>query len=484
MMLAGIDIGTTSICCTIGDPATGREIVTLRSANDASIPSDRPWERLQDPERIVAEAMRLLAACTERLKGGGVALSAIGISCQMHGIVYTDRSGMACSPLYTWQDGRAALAADSGGGATYAERLAEASGYTVAPGYGLATHYVNVLRGEVPPDAASLCTIGDYLAMRLCGLAAPLTDPSNAAGLGLFALERLDFDRQAVRRAGLDDALLPRVAGERQAVVGRTPEGTPVVCAIGDNQASFLGAVPALGGTLLVNVGTGAQLSAYAERPQANAPLEARPFPGGGYLLVGASLGGGKSYALLERFFRGVCAAFCSGPEAEAGSRSAGEEAEEGRLYERMNRLAGEALEREAADGPPGGRLAVGTQFFGTRLHPDKTGYIAGLTEHNFNPGDLTLGVLRGILDELARFVSLLPKPVREGIAVVAGSGNGLRRNPVLRRLAEQRFGMPLHFAAAAEEAAWGAAIYAGVGAGLFRSAEEALSTMQRSENG
>ena len=32
--------------------------------------------------------------------------------------------------------------------------------------------------------------------------------------------------------------------------------------------------------------------------------IEARPFLGGKYLLVGASLCGGKAYALLENFFR------------------------------------------------------------------------------------------------------------------------------------------------------------------------------------
>ena len=36
-------------------------------------------------------------------------IAVIGITGQMHGIVYTDCNGMAISPLYTWQDGRGNL---------------------------------------------------------------------------------------------------------------------------------------------------------------------------------------------------------------------------------------------------------------------------------------------------------------------------------------------------------------------------------------
>ena len=39
-------------------------------------------------------------------------------------------------------------------------------------------------------------------------------------------------------------------------------------------------------------------------RPQVCTGIEARPFLHGDYLLAGASLCGGKAYALLEKFFR------------------------------------------------------------------------------------------------------------------------------------------------------------------------------------
>ena len=47
--------------------------------------------------------------------------------------------------------------------------------------------------------------------------------------------------------------------------------------------------------TMLVNVGTGSQFSVYTKDYMTCPGLETRPFPGG-YLLVGASLCGGRAY--------------------------------------------------------------------------------------------------------------------------------------------------------------------------------------------
>ncbi len=146
--------------------------------------------------------------------------------------------------------------------------------------------------------------------MKLCGETVPLVDASNAAGLGLFSLEGLTFSLDAMeKKVGMDPGMAPRLA---EGIIGITKDGKTVACAIGDNQASFLGAVPGLRGTLLFNVGTGAQVSVFSETLRQGCSvrssdkiIESRPFPGGGYLLVGSSLGGGKSYALLERFFSG-----------------------------------------------------------------------------------------------------------------------------------------------------------------------------------
>jgi sedoheptulokinase len=56
----------------------------------------------------------------------------------------------------------------------------------------------------------------------------------------------------------------------------------------------------------------------------------------------------------------------------------------------------------------------------------------------------------------------------------VIGSGNALRNNPVLQKIASRRFGLPLLIPMHHEEAAYGAALTALAGTGIFATIEEA----------
>ena len=79
----------------------------------------------------------------------------------------------------------------------------------------------------------------------------------------------------------------------------------PVMGSIGDNQASLFGSVRDLKDTVLLNVGTGSQVSLVTERfIECSGSVELRPCTENSYILVGASLCGGRAYAMLEQFYR------------------------------------------------------------------------------------------------------------------------------------------------------------------------------------
>lgn len=371
----------------------------------------------------------------------------IGVTGQMHGIVYTDRSGNAVSPLYTWQDRKGLLPA--GDNETIACRLTRLTGFPLSTGFGLVTHAALTSQGKLPQEAVKLCTIADYIAMRLAQGNAPIMEASNAASIGLFDVRQGRFDEAALAAAGISADWLPPV---RSSVtpLGQTREGIPVFNAIGDNQASVLGSVRELDSSLLVNVGTGGQLSAYSKRFLAAEGLETRPFPGGGVLLVGASLAGGKAYAMLERLFRSVLDAYSSERERESAPAD---------LYGRMESL----LDRKW---PAGDKLKVRTQFYGTRGQPDVKGAIEEIGPDNLTPEHLTAGFLEGLADELHRYYCLLPPQLCLGYASLTCSGNGMRYNKHLRRICAERFGLPVRLPALREEAAVGAALHAAVALG------------------
>ena len=291
MKTLGIDIGTTTISAAVLED--GQFLASETRANGAFIPSALTCAREQDVEKITQIALSVIETLFERYPD----IHSIGVTGQMHGILYVDADGNAVSPLYTWQDARGSLPHSKT--ESWVQYLTRETGCLAAVGFGLATHAYNLAAGLVPPTAVTCCTIGDYLAMRLCGLAAPRMDDSNAASIGFFNAERCAFDQNALQKAGIDPNFVPQLAAEP--VIGHF-RNAAVCAAIGDNQASFLRSVRDKTAEMLVNVGTGSQFSVFTPHYLQADGLETRPMPGGGYLLAGASLCGGRAYALLEQF--------------------------------------------------------------------------------------------------------------------------------------------------------------------------------------
>lgn len=425
MTVLGLDIGTTTVSAVVVRDGAVLTAKTLK--NDAFLP-DRPvWEKAQDVGRITEIALGVVTELREAYPQ----IERIGLTGQQHGIVYLNAAGEPLSPLYTWQDGRGDLPYD--GQQSYAARLSALTGYPLATGFGLVTHFYNLCNRLVPENAATFCTIHDYLAMRLAGLTVPQLDASDAASFGCFDLEKGCFDLPALERAGIDTAILPPLA--------KTPciggQDLPVYAAIGDNQASFLGATNGDSGCMLINVGTGSQFSLHSPTLMTCDGLETRPFPLGGCLLVGSSLCGGRAYALLEQFFRQVAQMLGSPVES---------------CYDAMSAL----LEGE----PPADPVKITPLFQGTRADPTRRAVIENLGTDNFTPRSLLYGMLNGMTEELHAMYRRYTEQGGQSGALY-GSGNGLRKNPRLRECFERAFGLPLTLSANEEEAACGAAFYA-----------------------
>ncbi|MBR4990493.1 MAG: hypothetical protein IKY96_04945 [Oscillospiraceae bacterium] len=429
MKTLGLDIGTTTISAVVYDTDAG--VLTSRTIKNDSFLTGESWERIQDPsviwEKSVAVVQELLREYPD--------VTAMGLSGQMHGILYLDAAGTPVSPLYIWQDGRGDLPYDETH--SWAAHLSELTGYSLATGYGLVTHCYNLNHGLVPKNAVKLCTIHDYLAMKFSGRSTPVTEATDAASLGLYDGPNHRFDPEALQKAGIDPAILPEVVTDP--CLGTGMLGIPVYAALGDNQASFLGATGGRTDVLLVNMGTGGQVSVYSPEHIRTQTLETRPFPDGGWLLVGASLCGGRSYALLETFFRETVK-MVTGQEVSA--------------YEAMSNAMGTA---EDLDRSP----KITTLFQGTRKDPSLRGSIENIGTDNFTPRHFIRGVMQGMAEELygmyQGYLAMGGKPP----AAMVGSGNGLRKNPHLCRVFEKTFGIPLILSENDEEAACGAAIYA-----------------------
>ena len=450
MRAIALDIGTTKICALALDEDEGR-VLEILSSDNAFLPSPFPWERIQDPEHILGIVEGMCSALIKKHSP----VRGIGISAQMHGILYVSSVGKAFSPLYTWQDMCGARIYRNG--KSYADHLKEKSSGPLAAGYGLATYFYHHCNGKVPTEASALCTIGDYIVMSLCALPAPRIHATNATGLGFFDFSGCSFDLPALEAAGLTPSILPRISGEYE-VLGETRMGIPVCAAIGDNQASFLGAVRETDSSILINIGTGSQISLVTRSAGKISGLESRPFFEGRSLLVGASLAGGRAYAFLEHFFQEVL-------------KMAGMPA--GSLYPVMDNCA-------LANQPSPCPLEVNTMFAGSREDASVRGWIKNISEDNFTPAALIRGFLDSMAGELYRM--FLSAPDRNTYQRLIGSGNGLRKNQPLRLIVSEQFGMPIEMPRYQEEAAYGAALFALIGTGRFSGITEARQMIQYME--
>ena len=104
MKTIGIDIGTTTISLVVLDTEKKMVLESRTISNGTFIETGNDWERIQEPVKIIEKAVGVL----NELLAAHKDVETIGLTGQMHGIVYLDNEGECVSPLYTWQDGRGA----------------------------------------------------------------------------------------------------------------------------------------------------------------------------------------------------------------------------------------------------------------------------------------------------------------------------------------------------------------------------------------
>ncbi|MBP9989435.1 MAG: hypothetical protein KBT46_08050, partial [Ruminococcus sp.] len=324
-----------------------------------------------------------------------------------------------------WQDERGNLPYKDG--KSYAEYLGSFAGY------GLVTDFYNRENSLVPQNAKTTCTIGDYIALKLTGKKKAVMHISNAASFGCFDIEKNVFT--------VDNGMLPQVTDSFY-VVGKY-KNADVCAAIGDNQASFMGSVN--GNYPLVNVGTGSQISYLNDKPVVAENVESRPYDGEKYLIVGASLCGGRAFALLERFFASV-AELVTGEKYES-------------VYKQLDKMLESKLTTD---------MQADSRFCGTRKNPELRAGFFNISQENFTPEDMTVAILYAIANELK---GMYTGAQSEKIVC---SGNGIRKNAALQKIVTKVFSSEILIPEFTEEASYGVALASLAATGKYKSLAQA----------
>ncbi|MGC4105291.1 MAG: xylulokinase [Thermomicrobiales bacterium] len=458
----GLDIGTSGARAIIVDERGG-----VVASGSATVPISHPrplWSE-QNPLDWWDGAQ---GALREALAAAGPAITSeivgIGLTGQMHGAVFLDGADQPIRPAMLWNDGRTAAQCAEIERVVGSERLLAIAGNPALTGF--QAPKVLWLRDHEPDAYARLRRLllpKDYIRLRLTGDAA--TDASDASGTLLLDLATRDWSPEIVDALGFSMEWLPTVhegpdvtgtlLPEVAAALG-LPAGLPVVAGGGDNAAAAVGTGIVREGFVSASVGTSGVIFAHSDafRPDPSGRLHAfcHAVPGK-YHLMGVTLSAGGSFQWW-RDLLGDGADF----GALADAASAVPAGAEGLLF--LPYLSGERT-------PHRDPLARGTFF--------------GLTTRHAQ-AHLTRAVMEGVVFSLRESIAIMQEL---GIRIdhVRATGGGAK-HPLWIALQADIFGLPVYRTQADEGPALGAALLAGVGAGVFADVDAASASVAVEEPG
>ena len=456
-LLLGIDDGTTAVKAALFD-------TDLNAVAEARRPVSATHPRTgwveQDPEMILEAVVDAVAEVLD--DAGAPAVLAAGLDHQGESVLAWDASsGRALTSVIGWQDKRhesllARLPSTPGAG-----RAVERSGLPLDP-YFSAGKLTWLLENDRDVQRARdagrlrLGTVDAFLADRLGGRFA--TDLSTASRTQLLAAGGRDWDEELLAAFRLQREWLPAL-GPTFGSLGelrhsRWPVPVPLAAQLVDQQAALAGSGAIRPGELKATYGTGVFVLGRTDGPTAASGLLptiawAAPDGAGGVGEIAHALDGGVFAAgsLFEWLAHGLGLAPDAGALAE-GAASVQDSA--GVIV--LPALAG-----------------LGAPWW----RPASQGVIAGL-HPAVTAAHLARAALEAIASRVADIVEAMAQvvPIR-GLRV----DGGLTNDPTLLQIQADTLGLPLTVGRA-EVTVLGAAMLAGVGAGVFASVEQAAQRL------
>lgn len=443
----------------------GGRVVASGTEEHRAFDSPQPGWAEQGPE----DWWRACGVAVQRaLKSGGVAaadIACVGFSGQMHGAVMLDARNEVVRPALIWCDQRTEREAQWLEGKIGRARLIELTQNPPLTNFTLTK--LLWVREHEPKNWERVRHVmlpKDYVRSRLTGERA--TDVADASGTLLFDVARRAWSAEVAKLAGVDVAMLPR-AFESPEICARISEqgaaatglivGTPVVAGAGDQAAGAVGMGIVRAGRVSATIGTSGVVFAATERPSVDPLGRLHTFchaiPGR-WFVMGVTQAAGLSL----RWFRDT---FGAGAD---DARDA---------YER---LADEADKSPACtQGMYWAPYLMGERT--PHCDPNIRAALIGLAASH-GRAQIIRAILEGVAFSLRDTLTIFGEigvPVEE-----IRLGGGGARSKVWRDIQAEVYGRDVARVETEEGAAYGAAILAGVGAGVWKSADDACAAAVR----
>ena len=459
--LLGIDVGTTNVKAALFLPNG-----SLHAVNTQRLPVIRPqpgWEEY-DPEELFAHTAKtvktLLADLKEPIHIAGVAVASMAETA-----VALDKQGQALHHAVAWHDQRSLPQAQWWRQSFGAEAVYTITG--LPPAYIFGVNKLMWLRENAPEAfAKTVCwlNVADYIAYRLCGVQA--TDYSLASRLMLLDLRQGTWSDVMLEACGLSADLfaplvksgsyLGGVHAEAAAATGLA-QGTAVVSGGHDHPCGAFALGITRPGDVLDSMGTSESIFSIVEAPKLEASLAQTGYQQGFHVVADSYYVNGGLYTSGRciEWLKDLLEPKTDDPYAELiRLASAAPAASRGLMFLPHLRMANTPIDDPHSRGA----------FIGLSIGSTRECMARALFEGLAYEAQVAL-------DGLAELFDIRAKRVR---AIGGGS-----RNPLLMVIKATLLGEAIDVFAMDEATSLGAAMLAGLGAGVYSSVDEAIETVR-----
>lgn len=441
------------------------KILGSATEEHAAFASPHPGWAEQDPRDWWRAAALAIRGALKDANLSGEAIACVGFSGQMHGAVVLDENGDVIRPALIWCDQRTQEQSDALLHQFGLERLIQWTCNPPLTNFTLTKLlWIRQHEPKLWERVRMIMLPKDYVRYRLTGESA--IDMADASGTLLLDVAKRAWSKEILQGVGIDERFLPKLY-ESQAVCGKLSAagaeatglkaGTPVVAGAGDQAAGAVGIGITRPGIASATIGTSGVVFAATDRPTLDPKGRLHTFchaiPNRWHVM-GVTQAAGLSLKWFREQFGTV------------GSGS-------GSAYDQLS--------QEAATVPAGSEGAFWAPYLmGERtphLDPDARAAFVGLSASHTR-AHLVRAILEGVAFSLKDTFTIFEEigvPVRQ-----IRLGGGGARGSLWRQIQADVYGQPVEILAAEEGAAYGGAILAGVGVGVWKSVDEACDATVR----
>ena len=459
--LLGIDIGTSGTKTVLFDEKGNAVASSLEE-----YPLYQPaigWAE-QEPEDWWRAVRLTVSAVLSKSCVNPADIKGVGLSGQMHGAVLLDRDNRVLRRAIIWCDQRSSAECEQITSFVGRERLVQITANPALTGF-TASKVMWVKNNEprIFEKTKKILLPKDYVRFKLTGEFA--TEVSDASGMQFLDVPGRKWSGEVLEKLGIDRSFLadvyesPEISGgisKEAAELTGLKEGTPVAGGAGDQAAGAVGNGIVKPGVVSSTIGTSGVVFAHSEDvcidPEGRVHTFCHAVPGKWHIM-GVTQGAGLSL----KWFRDN---FCI---------------EEKRTADLMKIDPYVLMDQEAEKVEPGcGGLIYLPYLMGERtphLDPYAKGVFFGLSAKHEKP-DMIRSVMEGVVYSLKDCLEIIRNMGVEISEVRASGGGG--RSRLWRQIQADVFGASITTLNSSEGPALGAALLAGVGAGIYNSVTEA----------